>query len=100
MRKQAKMLGNIKRFGRCSIAGHQFCNCSVVQDIQTTPISKAEERDSMRLELEEGLDDLLCANKKEKKFLSKKLLNCSFSHSFLFLPEISSPKGDEGCEVG
>lgn len=59
MRKQVKMLGNIKRFGRCSIAGHQFCNCSVVRDIQTTPISKAEERDSMRLELEEGLDEYL-----------------------------------------
>lgn len=54
-----ELLGNIKRFDRCSVSVHQFCNCSVTQDIQTTPISKAEERDSMRLELEEGLDEYL-----------------------------------------
>jgi hypothetical protein len=47
----AKMLRNIKSFGRCTIKGHSICNCELTQEIQSKPITKSKERSEFRKDL-------------------------------------------------
>ena len=61
IRKQSlrRLLRQHKRFGRCSVPGHASnCFCEVCEEIQTTAISRAEEKRFFDKEVNEQLKEM------------------------------------------
>jgi len=51
-----KLLRNRKQFGRCTVQGHgQNCFCEVMEDIQTAPFSRGQEKQEIRKEIQDQL---------------------------------------------
>lgn len=49
-----KMLGKVKKFARCNLKGHGH-SCPITQEIQSTPIFKAEDRRLAKNEIQLGI---------------------------------------------
>ncbi len=50
MGADAKMLGKVKKFGRCGVEGHGQ-NCEVSHEIQESPVPKAAEKAKWKKEV-------------------------------------------------
>ena len=52
-----KMLRKRKQFGRCQVEGHSYCE--VVDDIQTTPFTRAQDKRESKTEIEGELEQIV-----------------------------------------
>jgi hypothetical protein len=54
-----KLLRKRKQFGRCSVQGHgQDVFCEVMDDIQTTPFTRAQEKIEVAAEIDLELEEM------------------------------------------
>ena len=51
----AKLLRSKKRFGRCKVPGHNISNCEMCREIQSTEISRAQDRRDAAKEIAEQI---------------------------------------------